>query len=74
MPCTQYNIIIRMKTKRNYVAPVTKKYTLVVSKHLLINSNPPTANFISSPGVGDAESGDQIGTESRKTNYELWDE
>lgn len=72
MPCTRYgNNNKEMKTKRNYVAPVTTEYALVVSN--LMGGSAPTASFISSPSVGDAGEGDEIGTESRSGDG-FWDE
>lgn len=53
------------------MAPAMVTYKITVNK--LLDANSPTATFISNPGVGEAETDDEIGTESRSSNG-IWDE
>ena len=64
-----------MKTKQLYLKPATELYSMTISVPLLqLGSPAPTATFISNPGVGDAETGDEIGTESRSMSDGTWDD
>ena len=61
-----------MKTKSTYIVPAVCVHTLTAREQLLDGS--PSANFISNPGIGEAGSGEEIGTESRKADNGFWDE
>ena len=62
-----------MKNKSIYLAPAIHVFSVTAKIALNTGSPAPSATFISNPGVGDAEDGDVIGTESRINNG-IWDE
>ena len=60
-----------MKRKHHYQSPATS-IVAIAAAQLLTGS--PTATFISNPGVGEPEEGDEIGTESRRSGYDSWND
>ena len=64
-----------MNTKQLYMAPAMGIHTVANSAApLLASVTSPTATFTSAPGVGEAGDDEEIGTESRRTGHDFWDE
>ena len=61
-----------MKARRTYMVPAICVYKLTAREKLLDGSLSTT--FVSNPGVGEAGSDEDIGTESRKADNGFWDE
>ena len=61
-----------MEKKKLYIAPATSTYIVATQQHFLKDS--PDSNYISNPTVGGTDENDEIATDSRRSNLDLWDE